>query len=394
MNLMYVPGCYYLSNKIFLAIAKAAKKHTNIYFDTNDPSFSSSNSINPDIESIVNVFDGIEQEIQPFTAKKSLDVQNLFYAQQYKKRLHKRLEFLKPDAIIVSTDMGGHINRMINNWAEKNNVPFIVIQTAFFEGHRYSTKDAMKNRFGYLLFNKILDIPLFRRQEIYGCEKKSNYLFLWGNDFKKMYKGSCIEKNIRLVGNPVFDNMKSKVDKSLRLRKKFTALLCPSMFSGVISKENEIKIQKMYQDIIKQNPNVHFIVKVHPRETEEQYIELLKKCGKNYHITKHGDLYTLFRFVDVQISLASYSSFEAIVAGVPVILLGARMLQIPFDQFEHQAIFNVDGIEEFNWALDRCLSKRYIRKFRKLRIDYLSTKLKYLGSSAEHFVKEIEAVVE
>jgi hypothetical protein len=206
-----------------------------------------------------------------------------------------------------------------------------------------------------------------------------------------MYKGTCIENNIRLVGNPVFDTIESRVDTNIF--KTPVALLCPSMFKGVVGEKNELKIQKMYQDIIKQNPGVHFIVKIHPRETVEQYEELFKDCYGSYWITKHANLYELFRIVDVQISLISYSSFEAIVAGIPVILLGTHILKFPFNQFDHKAIFSVDGIEEFNWALDLCLSKRYIKKFRKLRIDYLSTKLKYFGSSAEHVVNEIEAIV-
>jgi len=392
MNILYIPGSYYLSNKIFLVIAKAAKKHTNIYFDTKDPSFSSSNSINNDAEAIINTFDRVFCDTYPFTITKIKDIKNLFNAQQYKKALYKNLEYLNPDIIIVSTDMGGNINRMINNWAEKNNVPFIVIQTAFLSSAKYNTKDAMRNKLGYLLFNKILDIPLFRRQEMYGCEKKSNYLFLWGQDFKKMYKRTCIEKNIRLVGNPIFDNIQKRINTTIFDKK--IALLCPSMFSGVISKSNEIKIRNMYQDVIKQNPNVHFIVKVHPRETMEQYDELLKNCGDNFWITKNADLYDLLSIADVQISLASYTSFEALVTGVPVILLGNHMLQFPFDQFNHKAAFKVDSIEKFNWALKRCLNKKYIKEFRKLRTNYLSTKLKYLGNSAAHVVNELEMIVE
>ena len=392
MNILYVPGCYYLSNKIFIAIARAAKKHNNIYFDTKDPGFDSTNAVNPDAENIVKTFDRVFCDTHPFTAKGISDIKNIFEAQQYKKALHTNLEYLKPDVIIISTDMGGYINRMINNWAKKNNIPFIVVQTAFLESSIPKVKDVMVNKLGYLLFNKILDIPLFRKQHIFGCEKKSNYLFLWGTDFKKMYKGTCIEQNIRLVGNPVFDNMKSKI---LDMRDASpTALLCPCMFNGVISKENELKIQKMYQDIIKQNPNVHFVVKVHPRETVGQYQELLKDCGKNYHITKHADLYTLFRFADVQISLASYSSFEAIVAGVPVILLGNHILEFPFTQFNHRAAWQPRNMLQFNAVLKRCLSKKYAREFRKLRVEYLSTKLKYLGYSAEHVVNELENIIE
>jgi len=392
MNILYIPGSYYLSNKIFLSIAKAAKKHINIYFDTKDPGFSGTNTINPDGSMIDYHFDYHYVLHNPITIRGIKDLKVMFAFQIFKQRLYTQLEKFKPDIIIVSTDMGGNINRMINNWAEKNNIPFIVIQTAFLGSAKYNTKDAMRNKLGYLLFNKILDIPLFRRQEMYGCEKKSNYLFLWGTDFKKMYKGTCIEKNIRLVGNPVFDNIQQRINTIIFDKK--IALLCPSMFSGVISKSNEIKIRKMYQDVIKQNPNVHFIVKVHPRETMEQYDELLKNCGDNFWITKNADLYDLLSIADVQISLASYTSFEALVAGVPVILLGTHMLQFPFDQFNHKAAFKVNSIEEFNWALTRCLNKKYIRQFRKLRVNYLSTKLKYLGSSAEHIIDELEMIVE
>jgi vacuolar-type H+-ATPase subunit F/Vma7 len=173
MNILFLPGCYYLSNSIFLAIAKVAKKHINIYFDTNDPGFSNSNSINHDTDVIAKTFDRIFYDTHPFVARGIRDSKNLFNVQQYKKRLHKNLEHFNPDVIIVSTDMGGHINRMINNWAKKNNVPYIVIQTAFLKAANNTNKDQMINKLNYILFNKILSIPLFRRQEIYGCEKKA-----------------------------------------------------------------------------------------------------------------------------------------------------------------------------------------------------------------------------
>lgn len=386
MRILYIPSSYYLSNPIFLAIAKAAKKHTNIYFDTRDGF--NVNCENKDAEDIVNTFNCLLINGNTF----SIGIKNIFNFQEHKRKLRAKLKYLNPDVILVTTDMGKYANRVINKWAKENNIPFIIIQPSFLEGSLLSIKNMLRNKLGYLLFNKLLSIPLFRRQKMYGCEKSSNYLFLWGQDFKKMYEGTCIEKNIRLVGNPVFDDLAPRINTSVF--KTPVALLCPSMFKGVINKENEVKIQKMYQDIVKQNPQVHFIVKVHPRETEEQYEELLKDCGSNYFITKTANIYELFRLVDVQISLVSYSSFEAIVAGVPVILLGNHMLKFPFDQFNHKAIFSIDSIEEFNWALDICLSKEYIKKFKKLRTDYLSTKLKYLGSSAKHVVKEIEVIVE
>ena len=394
MNIIYLCENYYLSNPVFFAIAKEASKqgHINIYFDPKDTGFDNTNKINDMASKVDYCFDYHHVEKNPLVVKSLKDIKNIIGIREYKKKLHKQIEAFKPDIVVAVGDMGGCTNRMINNWCEKNKIPYVIMQPSFLESSIPKVKDVMLNKLGYLLFNKILDIPLFRRQQVFGCEKKSNYLFLWGTDFKKMYKGTCIEQNIRLVGNPVFDNMQENIDRS-----HFNtpvALLCPSMFNGVISKKNELKVQKMYQDIVKQNPHVEFIVKVHPRETVEQYQELLKDCGSNYFITKTANLYDLFRVVDVQISLMSYTSFESVVAGIPTIILGSQMLLFPFEQFNHEAILKADNIDKFNFMLKLCLSKRYVKKFKKLRIDYLQTKLKYLHSksSSEHVVQELEKI--
>ena len=66
--------------------------------------------------------------------------------------LNKQLNELAPDAIVTTGDGGTCINRYCNIWAQKNKVPFIVIQPSFIADPREKQRTC-KERFGHLFFN-------------------------------------------------------------------------------------------------------------------------------------------------------------------------------------------------------------------------------------------------
>ena len=215
-------------------------------------------------------------------------------------RLEKKLDMLNPDAIITVTDMGGYINRMCNIWAWKNNVPFIIIQPSFLEGAPHNIKTKLKNQLCYLLFNKLLNIPVFQRQHFFGNERPENYLFLWGDAFKKCYKGLKIEKNIFITGNPAFDPIikgesieKRDADIGIDIpNDKPIVIICTQILDGLIEEKALREIEDLYRTVIKENPDLYFVVKIHPRQDLDKYSKNFDDIPKsNFTIVKNIDLY-------------------------------------------------------------------------------------------------------
>lgn len=46
-------------------------------------------------------------------------------------------------------------------------------------------------------------MPIYRKRSLIGEENKETYLFLWGEQFKKLYK----KKRAYVLGNPLFDKL-------------------------------------------------------------------------------------------------------------------------------------------------------------------------------------------
>ena len=276
-------------------------------------------------------------------------------------------------------------------------MPFIIVQPSFFDG---KTEMGLISKFGYLFFNELLNIPLFRRQDTFGNERPENYLFLWGNDFKNCYKGQKIEKNIYVTGNPAFDPIlnketigKEKLGFNVPKDKPIITI-CTQILDGILDKKDIKDIEELYRDIINGNPGMHFIIKIHPRQDADYYKKTLNGLkGKNFTIVKHENLYNLFKISDMQISVASYSSFEAVVYGIPIILVKRNLITY-FDHFNNEIELRANTLGELDKQLKKCLTKEYKEEFEIKRKKYLESKLGYLdGKSGERVTETLEKIM-
>lgn len=415
-RVVYIPDYHYLCHPLFFNIAKNAKdRFQNIYFNTKDPLFAITNKDGIKQEELNMYFDEYHELNDPLTLSRLADFDNKlekyrcvisFIARfrAFRIRLEKQLEMLKPDAIVTATDMGGYINRMCNIWAERNKVPFIITQPSFLEGDLISnkTKNRPKNQLCYLLFNKLLNIPVFRRQKFFGNEMSGNYLLLWGEAFKNRYKGLEIEKNISITGNPAFDPIIKgesieKRDDDIGIdipEDKPIILICTQILDGLIEEKIIREIDNLYRTVIKENPDLYFVVKIHPRQDLKRYSKIFDGIPKsNFTIVKNIDLYRLFKVADVQVSVSSYSSFEAVVFGIPIVLIKKDLITF-FDHFYDEIELRADTAEVLGAHLKTGLTSEYLEKFKVKREKYLKSKLGYInGKSGERVVGEIEEII-
>jgi hypothetical protein len=304
------------------------------------------------------------------------------------------MNFLNPDAIITTSDMGGLVTRLCNEWAVKRNRPFFIMQPSFLEVAPETRKEKISRVAVYLLFNKLLKTPIGRRQHYYGCERKTNYNLFWSAEFSNQLKDTS---NTFSVGNPLLDkfaNQKVRVDV-----KEPIALICTQPYSklmdmGILTREQAREMYRMLWEIISQNPDIHFIIKVHPSEDIKTYSMVIfgNRIGANYSITQTASIPDLLKIADIQISMASYTSFEAVVAGVPIIILHPEFVNF-FNQFEGigQTATNIGS---FNVKLKVALRPTGRMVFASQRKDYLDKKLAFFGNSAEITANTIKKVID
>jgi capsule polysaccharide export protein KpsC/LpsZ len=268
------------------------------------------------------------------------------------------------------------------------------MQPSFLEVAPETRKEKISRVAVYLLFNKLLKTPIGRRQHYYGCERKTNYNLLWSNAFSNQIKDM---KNTFYVGNPLLDKFATK-KVNIEVTNPF-ALICTQPYDklvdmGILKSHQALEMITMLTQIVIQNPDVYFYIKVHPSEDETKYEDLFEGIDTdNFQIRKDIPISELLKLVDVQVSMASYTSFEAVVAGVPIIIIHPEFINF-FDQFNGEVELRADCVECFNIDLQTALRPWYRQTFSAARKEYLNKKLSYFGCSAETTANTIKKVVE
>lgn len=396
LKVAYLAVPKYLSNPILSSIAKEIHKFgMNYYIDTNEE---------PPEEHVPENFDMILR-INRELVTKTLEnmrahniIKTIKSVRKLRRHVIERMNFLNPDAIVATSDMGGLITRLCNEWAVKYKRPFFIMQPSFLEVAPETVKERVSRLMIYSLFNKLLKTPIGKRQH-YACnERKTNYNLLWGPEFANQVKSKRVAQNTFYVGNPLLDkfaNVKVRID----VKNPF-AVICTQPYDkladmGILKLHQALEMIVMLTQMVIQNPNVYFYIKVHPSEDERKYEKLFKEADvntDNFQIRKDMPIQEMLKLVDVQISMSSYTSFEAVVAGVPIIILHPEFVNF-FNQFEGIGQ-NVSDIEHFNVTLRRLLRKLGRKCFEIQRLNYLDKKLSYFGDSANRTAVIIKMVIE
>lgn len=401
-NIIFVPTYYYLSHPLFFSISEKLSNYRKIYFNTKERNLWIFNKKGIKKDEVLSYFDyycEINNE-RDYKNSKFRILQKIFEHKRYINNIKNILNEIKPIAIITTSDMS-YSARICNQWASKNNIPVIIIQPSFLNFKM--TDYNLKKRVKYLLFNKVLNIPLLRKQVYFGNENKKNYLFLWGEYFKRYYKGKPIYNNIYITGNPVFDkyftNYKKGKDVFYEilgiLSDKKVITICTQEIDTIFGVDAFTNLIDMYKSVIADTEELFFIIKVHPREDIEKYIKAFRGLDKsNYKIVKDINLYDLYKITDVQISVSSYSSFEAVVLGIPIILVNLDNKFKLFNYFNNEIELRANTAEELSKHIRRSLTEKYKDKFKIKRKKYLKSRLYSLdGKSGERVVMKIEEIV-
>jgi UDP-N-acetylglucosamine:LPS N-acetylglucosamine transferase len=395
IKVAYLSFPRYLSLPILSSIAKEIKKiGVNFYIDTNEEE--------PNGVAVPDNFDMTVRINKKLVTDALSDVSGhrvfklIKSVRDLKNHVNSRMDFLNPDAIVATSDMGGLVTRLCNEWAVKHNRPFFVMQPSFLEVAPEKWKERISRILIYVAYNKILRTPIGRKQHKYGCERKTNYLLLWGIDFANQIKDIAIARNTFMVGNPLLDKFASKKVK-IDVNNP-TALICTQPYDklvdmGILKSHQASEMHSMLFNIVNQNPNVHFIVRVHPSENPNKYAYVLYNKNANCTIEYNTrSMHEALEHVDVQISMASYTSFEAVVAGVPIIIIHPEFVDF-FNQF-YGIGCSADSVCKLNAYLSFLMQPYSRELFTVERKNYLNKKLSYFGNSAEITANTIKKVID
>lgn len=387
----FVPTFKYSSNPLFISIAKIINAYyKTVYLDLKDP-FMYYNALNSNeidccfhdyLSLDYDSYDFLNKYLKFGLIKKILySIKFLVEAKNYQKIVEKAINNLMPDAIITASD-SLFSTKIINIWAVNNSRPFIVYQPTFIDTNYPGWIKRFKTQLLYLIFNRLFKINLFNKQLIFGNEFSSNYIFVWGDKFMDPFKETKIIDNVRIVGNPIFNEIfkeKSGKHKALNLKPKIT--ICTEALQSTIGIDLDNMVRSTYLQLIRNNPDYDFVLKLHPRDSKSDYEKYFQNHNlPNLIIIDNIALSEVYKDTDVQISVNSYSSFEAIIYGIPIILFKKELL-VSKDYYCGEIELDASNFKELNEKLKKALSSEYRKLYETKRIKFLESRIKNFNSN-------------
>lgn len=408
LKVVLLPNYYYLSKTLYKKIASAGKDIQWIFLDTKDPRFYNYNKVNLDAAEIKEYAKYIEIDSKfvdmLFSTKRI--IKNIKNYRAYKKAILTKLKEINPDAIVSLNDNGHFSIRLVNKWCDMNEIPFILMQPAFLSFTK--SQQHWVYRLKYFLFNKVLGLPLYSRQPWYGLEYDSNYVLLWGKFFENQYQKYLNKKPINsyITGFPNFDNITIEKEKQITVFEqrlnvsvgnRKVILICTQNMDLWFGAGSNDKINAIYFKTIMKNPDYFFILKIHPRESSEYYQQCYQKLDKNnYTLIQDYDICELLQIADIHVSISSFTSFEAVVYSVPIILLSLNS-KIINNKYEtaldvlDEIAYHVNTEDSLSKKIQELISKEHSEKFKTKRANFLSKRLYKLDNmSSDRVVKIIK----
>ncbi|PWI48903.1 hypothetical protein CEE45_04005 [Candidatus Heimdallarchaeota archaeon B3_Heim] len=385
-SIIFLATYAYLAIPQYLSITPNLTNYTKILFNTRDLLSTKYDSkfITQDIKK--NYFDDFF-ELKDFSFNVKGPWKKYQAFRRWKRAIILYMNQIFPQVVVSCSDQS-MTDKIISSWCKKNKKAFIVLQPSFISGMHYK-KYGISHKIRYLIFNKLLNLPRYRKQHLFGNEEHWTHLLLWSQYFIEDPK----RPNMYFVGNPAFDVLFSQFTSKRTL--KNNVLICTQNIKAMVGKEAFDQVIDMYIQAINAKPDLTFYIKVHPRESIEKY-ELLfpKDHFPNAKVVQEDNLYDLFRISDVQISVSSYTSFEAVATGLPIIIVNPNNMFDFIDHFRQEIEIKVTDLEKIAKAIDLARSEHYWMEFVKKREKYFDYMVHSTdGKSGKRAAEKMEEII-
>ena len=256
---------------------------------------------------------------------------------------------------------------------------------------------------------KSLFIPHASVSTWYSYDKLTvSYMASSGNIDKEVFinLGSEEEKFVK-TGHPRYDDLYDQVNKfraipKIELKKKIAQKLNLNFNKGYIlyagtnyGDQIRKKMVKSILEVMESLKEYELIIKLHPNESPDLIVDLVKKSGRSWPVIKYYDLYELIMASELLISRSSGSEFEAMLMDRNVVDINYEINDDLYRFIEYGAALRVyDPKELLNSlliVLNDTKTKESLSVGRKKYIaDYL---YKFDGKASDRIYELIQKIV-
>lgn len=389
-KILFIPTYTYLSSPIFTNLLPELKEFETTYLDVEDQyqSKKTSTQFKSQFTKVIELH--MNAGNRTFFDKILKFVKML----KYKSRFKKLIEEEHPSVVVTTGDLTFSVRILKMYFPD---IPLIVIQSALFTD-KGITRKTFQN-ISYLLFNKIMRLPIVSRQNYFGQEFDDACILLWGDYFYKMLPNN---KNIYLVGDITFDNFPIK--KESRVKKDFLSsanmpldtkvvVICTSVLESLTSKETVDSLHKIYTNLIKKRKDLFFIIKPHPRNNTKELRNIFESLAVNNCMVLDTDLHKLFKYTDMHISSFSRTAIEAVASNIPVVSVNPNNEILLQDFLGNELNEKVTNSEEMYGKIEDIIQNR--DSYLLLGKRYIENRLYKLdGKAAKKVSNIIRSVIE
>lgn len=256
--------------------------------------------------------------------------------------------------------------------------PDLVITTNAPRMEKAALVSAKKKGIKSISIEDLLGKRVPTEDEIYSYMKDEEYGHIYGDIvcvLSNITKETLLEisnlkeEQIIITGNPNFDSI-------FRLEKNQDEILPKSICYLSQKTENNIFIFEILLKLLEENKIENLVLKIHPNEKIEEYIEISKKYSKKIII--ENNLYRAILKSEVVVTEFSTAGIEAILLGKRVISI--RNNELDFSKLGEELIYNT--IYEIPQKIEQFFSDE---KFKKKNNKFIT-----FENASNNIVKVIE----
>jgi len=333
-KLVFVPSSAYLSEPIYNTLKEGSdtKKELLVYCNLPEINKQNKNRLNSNFKIKVNDLEVLNNYFSFTIFKKALTFFHFVLdLRKYKKRIYSWLNQENPDAILTTAET---ISTLIClDWARSKKKLGVVIQPSFISIDEFQ-KRKLKYDIQNLIFVFLSGCRINSNNKLFGTSFTENFVFYFSKSLEIYYER--IKHSRRsLIPNLQFQNYYNFFKSFEKRRFKLAnILLCVQNYEklpNLVSSSDASDINKVYIDIIKAFPEIHFIVKIHPRQIEDEKFyksHFLDNELSNFEFVIHEPLINLFKKSSLHISSGSFTILEAILCGVPSINIKPNVISL------------------------------------------------------------------
>jgi len=383
-KILFIPTYTYLSSPIFSNLLPKLKGYETIYLDIEDQYSSAKTSKNfkDQFSKSINLY----MNAQGTTFREKMV--KFFKMIRYMSRLKKVIEVESPSAIVTTGDLTFSLRIIKEKFPD---IPIFMIQPALFT--KVDTPRRVFQDIEYIIFNKILKIPIASRQNYFGQEFDDIYLLLWGEHFRNMLdnRDNCyIVGDLTLDTFPIKSNNKEK--QNLLKNTKYSidtpiVTICTSVLEGFVEKEIIEYTHKIYQNLIIEQQDLYFIIKLHPRNNGQKMRQLFESLNVENMIIKDTNLHELFTYTDIHISSFSRTAVEAIASNIPIVVVNPDNKIKLEDFFKNTLKEKVINSNEMHQKIKDILENK--NSYLLLQKYYIKSKLYKIDGKSSHRASNI-----